>query len=475
MREGSLDSPVRHPIDWNDPDFYDMDKIQAEMDRVFDICHGCRRCFNLCDSFPVLFDLIDESATGELDAVDKADYKKVVDACTLCDMCFMVSCPYVPPHEFDLDFPHLMLRHRAAEQKAGRDDFATSQLTRTDRNGRLAALAPGLANWASDLGNGMTRGLLETVAKVDRQAALPKYHGKTLERRAKASPPARDAAAPAAGRKVALYATCFANYNNPSIGEATLAVLARNGVEVEVVYPQCCGMPQFEQGKLEEVAGAARTVAKALLPYVDQGYDIVALVPSCALMMKFEWPLLLPEDADIKRLAQATFDVTEYVVDIAAKQGLAEGLRPLEGGVALHISCHSRAQNMGNKAREMLKLIPDTPLKQLPRCSGHGGSWGVHKDHFETALKIGKPVARDVYKADHRYVSSECPLAGMHILQGVERIAAEQPEGERKAVPTQSYHPIELLAMAYGFGAQGGAVEATAGGPVPEHSEARQP
>ncbi|SMF74687.1 glycerol-3-phosphate dehydrogenase subunit C [Tistlia consotensis] len=457
MREGSLDAPVRHPINWNDPDFYDMDKILAEMDRVFDICHGCRRCFNLCDSFPVLFDLIDESESGELDGVDKADYKKVADACTLCDMCFMVSCPYVPPHEFDLDFPHLMLRYRAAERKAGHNDVATDQLTRTDRNGRLASMAPGLANWASDLDNGLTRGLLESVARVDRQAALPKYYGKTFERRAKANPAARDAKAPAAGRKVVLYATCFANYNNPNIGEATLAVLARNGVEVEVAYPQCCGMPQFEQGKLDEVAEAARNIAKALLPYVDRGYDVVALVPSCALMMKFEWPLLLPDDAEVKRLAQATFDVTEYVVDIAQKEGLAEGLRPLEGGVAVHIACHARAQNMGNKAREMLKLIPDTPVKQLPRCSGHGGSWGVLKGNFETALKIGKPVARDVYKAEHKYVSSECPLAGMHILQGMERIAADQPEGERKPVPSQSYHPIELLAMAYGLGPAGGA------------------
>ena len=468
MREGSLDAPVRHPLNWTDPDFYDMDKILAEMDRVFDICHGCRRCFNLCDSFPILFDLIDESETGELDAVDKADYKKVVDACTLCDMCFMVSCPYVPPHEFDLDFPHLLLRYRAAERKAGYKDPLTDQLTLTDRNGRLASKVPGLANWASDLGNGLTRGVLEKVAKVDRHAALPKYHGRTLERRAKANPPVRDASAPAAGRKVVLYATCFANYNNPAIGEAALAVLAKNGVEVEVAYPQCCGMPQFEQGKLDDVAGAARNVAKALLPYVDKGYDVVALVPSCALMLKFEWPLLLPEDEQVKRLAQATFDVTEYVVDIAAKEGLAEGLQPLEGGVAVHISCHSRAQNMGNKAREMLKLIPDTPVKQLPRCSGHGGSWGVLKGNFETALKVGKPVARDVYKAEHRYVSSECPLAGMHILQGMERFAAEQPEGERKPVPSASHHPIELFALAYGLDAG----DAATGGATPSKSEA---
>ena len=134
MSEGSLEAPTRHAIAWNDPDFYDEEKLDAELRRVFDICHGCRRCFNLCDSFPRLFDLIDESKTGELDAVDSKDFKPVVDACTLCDMCFMTKCPYVPPHEFDLDFPHLMLRYRAVEQRKGMRSFGETQLTQTYAN-----------------------------------------------------------------------------------------------------------------------------------------------------------------------------------------------------------------------------------------------------------------------------------------------------------------------------------------------------
>src|SRR5690606_20260602 len=214
---------------------------------------------------------------------------------------------------------------------------------------------------------------------------------------------------------------------------------------------------------LAKVAEAARAVSSELLTWVERGYEVVALTSSCALMLKFEWPLLLPEGEGIKRLAQATYDVTEYVVDIAGKEGLAEGLQPLDGGVALHIACHARAQNMGNKAREMLKLIPETPIKQLPRCSGHGGSWGVLKDHFETAIKVGKPVARDAYRSEHRYVSSECPLAAMHILQGMERIAAEQPATERKPVPSEAHHPIELFAQAYGLlGAEQPAAAASA-------------
>jgi glycerol-3-phosphate dehydrogenase subunit C len=453
MREGGLTAPTRYPIEWENPDFYDREKIEAELERVFDICHGCRRCFNLCDSFPRLFDLIDESETGELDSVDKADYKPVLDACTLCDMCFMVSCPYVPPHEFNIDFPHLVLRYRAAEYRAGRGDWRTEQLTRTDRNGKLASMAPGLANWAGDRGNGVTRPLMEKALHVHREATLPKFHGKTFTLRAKQEVPTVNESAPAFGRKAVLYATCFVNYNNPGIGDAARRVLAKNGVETSVLYPRCCGMPQMEQGDIEKVVESARSVAAEMGQWIEDGHDIIALTPSCALMLKFEWPLLLPEDPAVKRLAEATFDITEYVVDIARTEGLAEGLRPLEGGVALHLACHARAQNMGAKAAEMLRLLPEADVKVIERCSGHGGSWGVMKENFETAIKVGRTAARQTATAAKTmgeqskapaFIASECPLAGEHLVQGIERLQMEgKPEG------AVSSHPIELFARAY--------------------------
>jgi glycerol-3-phosphate dehydrogenase subunit C len=442
MREGSLDAPTRHPLAWNDPDFADPEKLDGEMRRVFDICHGCRRCFNLCDSFPRLFDLIDQSASGELHDVKSEDFASVVEACTLCDLCFMTKCPYVPPHEFNLDFPHLMLRYRYAELARGKTDGMARELARTDRNGKLGdALAP-LANWAVSRGNKITRPVMEKVADIHRDAALPAFHSKTFQRQAKDEPVAVNREAPAHGRKAVLYATCFVNYHNPGIGMATRAVLAKNGVETEVVYPRCCGMPQFEQGNLAKVAEGARAVAATLLPWVEKGYDVVALVPSCALMLKFEWPLVLPEDPAIKKLAEATFDVSEYVVDIAKREGLAPGLQPVEGGVALHIACHARAQNMGQKATEMLRLIPGADLTVIERCSGHGGSWGVHKENFEIALKVGKPVARQAKESGKRQIASECPLAGAHILQGIER--------QGGSPPPSAPHPIEILARAYG-------------------------
>ena len=446
MREGSLDAPTRHPIDWRNPEFTDPEAIDAELRRVFDICHGCRRCFNLCDSFPRLFDLIDESETGELDSVDSKDFKPVVDACTLCDMCFMVSCPYVPPHEFNLDFPHLILRYRMAELQQGKLPFGQKELTKTDRNGKLAGMAPGLCNWAGERGNGMTRPLLEKAAGVHRDAALPKFHGRTFALRDKKEPLEVNREAPAFGRKVVLYATCFVNYNNPDIGMAARAVLARNGVETRVVYPQCCGMPQLEQGDIAKVAESAEQISSELLRHVDEGFEVVALVPSCALMLKFEWPLILPDSEPVARLSRSTYDITEYIVGIARKEGLADGLQPLEGGVALHLACHARAQNMGPKAAEMLRFIPEADLQVVERCSGHGGSWGIMKDNFEAALKVGRTAARQAGTSGKAFIASECPLAGEHILQGVERLKADD-----KVEVEQAQHPIELMARAYGL------------------------
>jgi glycerol-3-phosphate dehydrogenase subunit C len=445
MREGSLEAPTRHVIDWTNPDFIDPEKLDAEVRRQFDVCHGCRRCFNLCDSFPRLFDLVDATGADEVHAVKSADFKSVVDACTLCDMCFLTKCPYVPPHPFNIDFPHLMLRYRAAEVAKKGVDFFDAQLTETDRNGKLFGLMPGVANWATRRGNGLTRPLMEKVAGIDAKAELPKFSGMTFQARAKAAPPAINRAAPAHGRKVAIFATCFANYNNPEIGTAALQVLAHNGVEAEAVYPGCCGMPKLEQGDLAEVARRAREISAALKPHIDAGRDIVALIPSCALMLKFEWPLIVPDDPNVKAVSQATYDLSEYIVDIAQKEGIAPGLSAVPGGVALHLACHARAQNMGAKGAEMLRLIPDTDVAVVERCSGHGGSWGIKKQNFATATKFARQTVKRLAEGKKTFLASECPLAGKHLAQGMETEDPTSPQVER------SHHPIQILAKAYGF------------------------
>ena len=441
MREGSLEAPKRHPIAWQDPDFYDADKLDAELRRVFDICHICRRCFNLCESFPRLFDLIDAATTGELNSVDSAGFAPVVEACTLCDMCFMTKCPYVPPHAFDVDFPHLMLRARAVATRAHKPPLAEREMAATDRNGRLAGLAAGVVNWATGVSNTRMRAVMERHAGLHHEAVLPRYasHGFTAKA---AGTPELNRAAPAFGRKVVLYSTCFVTFNEPGVGLAARAVLARNGVATEVVYPRCCGMPLLEQGRIAEVAENARAVSRELAGWIERGYDVVALVPSCALMLKFEWPLILPDDAAVKRLAAATYDLSEYVVDIARKEGMAPGMQKVAGTIVVHIACHARAQNMGQKAAELLRLLPEAELQVIERCSGHGGAWGFRTENFPLALKVGRPVARAASDGD--ILTSECPLAGEHIVQGVERLG-----GEKR--PELVTHPIQLIARAYGI------------------------
>ncbi len=442
QREGSLDAPFRHPIAWRDEAYYDMAAIEAEMERVFDICHGCRRCFNLCDSFPKLFDMVDESPTGELDGVDKAKYAEVAEACTLCDMCFLTKCPYVPPHDFNIDFPHLILRYRAAKRRQGERDLVREQLGKTDRNGKAAKPVAALANLITAKSNSPLRGFLEAVAGIDREAELPKFHTFTASDRLPGIVRG-DRAGPAFGQKKAvLYATCFVDYNAPDTATAAVEVLKRQGVQTKLFYPECCGMPQLEAGDVADVAGRAERVAKAFAPFIADGYDVVALTASCGLMMKFEWPLILPENAQVKALAAATRDISEYVVGLSKTFGLAPGLHPIAGGVTVHHACHSRAQNMGAKSAEMLRLIPDTKIDLVERCSGHGGTFGVMKETRPMAVKVGRPAARQAVQKGNETLCSDCPLACKHLGQ---LMTAELGDGP---APVQA-HPIEVLARAY--------------------------
>ena len=448
VQEGGIQPPTRHPIPWQDEAFYDATAIQEEMERVFDICHGCRRCFNLCESFPRLFNLIDATETGELEAVDPQRFGEVVQGCTLCDMCFMTKCPYVPPHPFQLDFPHLMLRARAAEKKASGGSWVGDQLSETDRNGQLARHGAALVNWATKTPNPVTRPLLEKVTGVDRRAALPRFHHQPFVQKATHAPRVINPEAPGWGEKVVLYASCFVNYNDHRIGDAALDVLAYNGVAVQVLYPECCGMPQWERGDVSRVAGKAQRIAEMLLPWVEQGYAILSPVSSCSLMLRMEWPLLWPENEAIKAVGAATLDVAAYLVHLARTKGLVPVPRGLPEGVMLHIPCHARAQNQGRKAQELLQHLPHTPLQILERCSGHGGTWGYLKENFETALKVGRPVARRVAEeGKDAHCVSECPLAASHIHQGADLLeTAPQGSSERRFS-----HPLEVLAYAYGF------------------------
>ena len=274
---------------------------------------------------------------------------------------------------------------------------------------------------------------------------MPKYHSRTATDRLK-SPIAPNPEGPAFGkRKVALYATCFVDYNTPDTAVAAARVLALQGCEVKLVYPECCRMPQLEAGDLKTVAGAAERVAKVFAPYIEDGYDVVALTASCGLMMKFEWPLMLPDNHAVGRLSAATKDICEYVMELSKAHGLAPGLTAVEGGATVHHACHARAQNMGAKSAEMLRLIPDMKVDVVERCSGHGGTFGVMKSTHHVARKVGRAAANQVAGKANATLCSDCPLAGKHLGQLIGDDTALGPA----ARPAQA-HPIEVFARAYG-------------------------
>ncbi len=418
-REGNLEAPTRHPIAWRDPLFTDTAALEAELTRVFEICHGCRRCFNLCQAFPTLFDLIDNSADMELESVDRADYAKVVDQCYLCDMCYMTKCPYVPPHPWNVDFPHLMLRAKAAKFRAGKTRLRDRVLTNTDVVGRLAGIpvVTQIVNAANR--NSVARGLLQSTLGVDARARLPAYHSRTFRKTWRPTP-LKPEPTPETRGQVVLFATCFGNYNEPELAADLGRVFEHNGIAVRIFESErCCGMPKLEVGDLEGVAALKEANIPALAALVDQGFDIVAPVPSCVLMFKQELPLLFPEDEAVTKVKNAMFDPFDYLL-LRHKAGrMNTDFQERLGKVAYHVPCHQRVQNIGLKTRDLLMMVPGTSVEVIERCSGHDGTYGVKKEFYEDAVKIGRPVVTRILAAEPDYFMSDCPIAGHHLAQGL--------------------------------------------------------
>ena len=445
MREGSLEAPTRHPLAWKNPEFWDQAKAEKELERIFDICHGCRRCVSLCTTFPTLFDLVDASSTMEVDGVKKADYGKVVDQCYLCDLCYMTKCPYVPPHPWNVDFPHVMLRAKAIKFKKGRSStspFRDRLLSSTDAMGKLAAI-PVVAQTVNALNkNSLSRTALQAVLGVHKDRELPPYAARKFRSTAQESKtfPVRDGAKTPG--KVAIFATCYVNYNEPGMGHDLLALLEHNEIPYVMVEKEaCCGMPKLELGDLEGVDALKTRNLPVLAKYAQDGFAILTAVPSCTLMFKQEIPLMYPDDADVAVVRDAMFDPFEYFV-LRRKDGLLKtDFKNALGKVSYHIPCHSRVQNMGQKTREMLEAIPGSQVTTVERCSGHDGTWGVKTEYFENSMKIGRPVFRQMADPGPDYVSSDCPIAARHILQGM----AESGASAQKA------HPLSLLRKAYGI------------------------
>lgn len=458
VQEGNLEAPKRLPIQWQAEDFTDPESVDAELERVFDVCDGCRRCFNLCNAFPILFDLIDESETMELDSVDKKDYKKVVDNCYLCDICAETKCPYLPPHSFAIDFPHLMLRAKSRYLKEAPPKWHTRLLTSTDPLFSLAsnaAVAP-IANTFAN--SSVMRKIGAQVADVHEYAPIPKftkrtasrglkdeYPGKKLDSPSEALEPSGSSAETAddPGRKprgkVAIYVTCYGDAFDSSSVEALSQVLVHNGIDVRLLKDaHCCGMPKFELGDIEAVIARYRQNAPIFQNAVHEGYDLMSVVPSCTLMYRQELPLLLPEEKTVQLIARRFFDPFEYLSLWNDDNKLRTDFKTALGKVTYHAACHQRVQNIGRKTQEVLSLIPDTEVSIIERCSGHGGTHAIRKDTYESAMKIARPVIREVEQANPDRFGSDCPIAGRLIVHGLDD-------------EFSSEHPIHMLASAYGL------------------------
>jgi Fe-S oxidoreductase len=440
-REGSLDAPTRHPLDWKNPQFFDQAALDAELERVFHICHGCRRCVSLCHAFPTLFDLVDESSTMEVDGVAKSDYAKVVDQCYLCDLCYQTKCPYVPPHEWNVDFPHLMLRAKAKRHRDGETTLAAKVLSSTTAVGRLASI-PVVVDVVNATNRAKTtRTLLDRTLGVHPDARLPTYHADTARRRLRHLDGTAAAIVPA-GRtrgKVVLFATCYCNVSQPQAVEDLAAVLAHNGIAVKLVEREvCCGMPKLELGDLDSVAKYKATNIPLLAAAARDGWDITAAIPSCVLMFKQELPLMFPGDADVQLVKRHLFDPFEYLWQRHQGGLLKTDFRNPLGKVAWHAPCHQRVQNIGPKTRDVLALVPGTEITAIERCSGHDGTYGVKRATYAISRKIAKPVEARIAQAAADHFASDCPMAATHLAHGLD----DKPHAES---------PISLLRHAYGI------------------------
>jgi Fe-S oxidoreductase len=445
--EGNLSAPTRHPIDWKNPDYLSEAQTLQEMERIFDICHGCRRCVSLCGSFPTLFDLVDATSEGEVEGVDKKDYWKVVDQCYLCDLCYMTKCPYVPPHSFNLDFPHTMLRAKAIKFQKGEVGLGEKLLASTDVHGQFAGIPIVVQTINAVNKTAVARSAMESVLGVDKDAWLPALATRKFR---SAAPVAKTTAVTDGAKtpgKVAIFATCYINYNEPGIGLDLLKILDHNEVPYVLVEKEkCCGMPKLELGDLDSVNSSKEANIPVLARYAKEGYAILAAVPSCALMFKQEIPLMYPDDADVQLVKEHLWDPFEYFMQ-RKRDGLLKVDFPIPlGKVSYQIPCHGRVQNIGKKTEEMLKMVPGTSVHTHERCSGHAGTFGVKKATHQQAMKIGKPLFKAM--ANHKdggapdVLSSDCPLGGHHIAQGFD-------VNQLGAVPQK--HPLTLIREAYGL------------------------
>jgi Fe-S oxidoreductase len=417
-------------LDIRSPQFWELGKVDAELRRVFDICNGCRRCVTLCPSFKDLFQSLDAGAVdGEAEKLPGADLKRVVDLCYQCKLCYN-HCPYTPPHRWQVDFPRLLLRARAARAKLEGVSLQDRLLGNTALVGKLGSLTAPLSNWANQWS--AHRALLQAVTGIHKDRNLPPFSRETFSRWFAGRRPA--GFTPEA--RVALFATCPVEYNNPEVGKATVAVLEKNRVQVTLPPQRCCGMPYLDGGAVDEARAQIDANVRALSAAVREGREIVVPGPTCGYMLKQEYPWLASDKETARLVAENTRDLFEYLMRLHAEGKLDTTFQKAPGRIAYHLPCHLKAQNLGTKSADLLRLIPGTWVEVIERCSGVDGTWGLKQQYYELSLKVAEPLFNAIEAARPDRAATDCPLAALQIAQGT----GKAPQ-----------HPVQILAEAYGL------------------------
>ena len=420
-------------FDFNSPDFYSPEGFGKETSRIYEICNGCRLCYNLCPSFEILFEKIDE-LDGDLARLGAGDTKRVVDLCYDCKLCYP-KCPYTPPHKYMLDFPRLMLRGKAIEAKTNGVKLQDKLMSRTDLLGAVSTKAAPIVNWT--LRSKPFRFIMEKMVGIHRERNLPKYSSKTFtawyKKHTIQNPVVGQKTESRESPKVVFFHTCSVNYNDTDTGKAAIQVLEKNGVEIEVPQQKCCGMPFLDGGDIEMAKKSAEYNVSMLVDYVGKGYEVVTPGPSCSYLIKQEYPILL-NTPDARTVAAHTYDMMEYLAKLNKESRLSKDFKKSQGEITYHLPCHLKAQNIGYKSRDVLELIPDTKVEVAAKCSGHDGTWSLKKEYFRLSLEVGKPLF-DKF-TDGSAAASDCPLAQLQIEKG----SGKKPR-----------HPIQILRDAYGL------------------------
>ncbi len=420
--------------DPDEPKYWEQPALAKEVTRGFELCHGCRMCFKYCDSFPTLFELIDRKHDGDVRKITAAETDRVMDACFQCKLC-EVQCPYTPreKHEFQFDFPRLVHRYKAVRAKRSGIRLRDRLLANADAAGALARLSFGMANVMNRVR--LNRVLMHAALGIHKDKLLPEFAPSTFEKWAGRNGRIRQ---DAQGVEAVLFPTCYVQNNEPQIGRDTLFVLDQNQVKTACVKGlQCCGMPAWETGDLDSVRRQAANNLKVLEPFIAAGAKVVAINPTCAMMMRREYPELLPEALrpQARRLAELVRDPSELLWEIRDQPRFNTAFRSTPGGaVAYHAPCHLRAQGIGFKGRDLLRKIPGVVPKMTMECCGHDGTYAMKVEGYEQSVKVGQKAFDGMKGAEAEVWATDCPLAALQFQQHAGR---------------KPMHPMSILARAY--------------------------